>query len=70
MNVVITGAAGGLGIEIAKQTLERNDNVWAFDIKKNLKIEELEDSEYSDNLHFFECDISCLLYTSPSPRDA
>ena len=58
MNVVITGAAGGLGIEIAKQTLERNDNVWAFDIKKNLKIEELEDSEYSDNLHFFECDIS------------
>ena len=48
MNVVITGAAGGLGIEIAKQTLERNDNVWAFDIKKNLKIEELEDSEYSD----------------------
>ena len=51
MNVVITGAAGGLGIEIAKQTLERNDNVWAFDIKKNLKIEELEDSEYSDNLH-------------------
>lgn len=38
MNVVITGAAGGLGIEIVKQTLERNDNVWAFDIKKNLKL--------------------------------
>ena len=31
MNVVVTGAAGGLGIEIVKQALERNDNVWAFD---------------------------------------
>lgn len=58
MNVVITGAAGGLGIEIVKQKLENNDNVWAFDIKANDKIEKLEKSEYSNNLHFFECDIS------------
>ncbi|MCD7956701.1 MAG: SDR family NAD(P)-dependent oxidoreductase [Lachnospiraceae bacterium] len=57
-NVVVTGGAGGLGMQIVKQHLAKGDYVWAFDLNRNPYMEELEASELGKNLKFFPCDIS------------
>lgn len=57
MNTIVTGGAGGLGIEIVKKALKRGDNVWAFDIIENDAMKALKE-EISDNLNFFECNMA------------
>ena len=57
-NILITGATSGLGREIAMQLAARGEYILA----SGRRAERLAELETQGN-------ISCLLYTSPSPRD-
>ena len=57
-NVVVTGGAGGLGIEIVKQHLEQGDRVWAIDLNESTLMSELKKTKSDQELYFFPCDIS------------
>ena len=57
-NILITGGAGYIGSHVAENLLARKLNIFIIDkLKKGNK-----------NLINRRC--SCLLYTSPSPRDS
>ena len=58
MNVIVTGGAGGLGIEIVKQHLGSGDRVWALDLKDNMGMETLKMNTPKDQFSFISCDIS------------
>lgn len=60
-NIVVTGGAGGLGIEIVKQHLEAGDRVWALDLKKTTDMKILMENTDNEQLYFRECDISSTL---------
>ena len=57
-NVVVTGGAGGLGIEIVRQHLEQGDRVWAIDLNESILMSELKKAKTNEELYFFPCDIS------------
>lgn len=58
-NVLVTGAAGGLGIEIVKQHLEDGDTVWAMDLKMSEAMGKcLENDREDHRLCFAECNIA------------
>ena len=54
-NVLLTGAAGAIGMDLAFSLNQAKINVFATE---------------ADRDNFFLVSKSCLLYTSPSPRDA
>lgn len=58
MNVIVTGGAGGLGIEIVKQHLAAGDRVWALDLKESEAMSELKGTVKDGLLEFISCDIS------------
>ena len=60
--VIVTGAANGIGAALARHFAENGAKVMCADIdEKSLKKDLGETAEDSN--------VSCLLYTSPSPRD-
>lgn len=58
MNVVVTGGAGGLGIEIVKQHIAAGDKIWAMDLKESDGITALKNTVSQQQLRFLSCDIS------------
>lgn len=58
MNIIVTGGAGGLGIEIVKQHLASGDRVWALDLKESMDMETLKMCTPKDQFSFISCDIS------------
>ena len=72
--IIVTGAAQGIGFSAAESILNEKANVLICDVDRvALEIAEKKLSKFSENVIFSEIDIrsenSCLLYTSPSPRD-
>jgi NAD(P)-dependent dehydrogenase (short-subunit alcohol dehydrogenase family) len=55
-NVLVTGGAGGLGLEIVRQHLEFGDRVWALDVSLSAGLAAL--IAENRNVKFIECDIS------------
>ena len=64
-NILIIGANRGLGLEFVKQYSNTNHNIIATTRNKNSSKELSE----INNIDIAELDLTCLLYTSPSPRD-
>lgn len=60
MNIVVTGGAGGLGIEIVRQHIEAGDRVWAMDLAENEEMKALKESVLNGRLTFLPCDISSI----------
>lgn len=58
MNVIVTGGAGGLGIEIVKQHIATGDRVWAMDLKESDDMSALKKDVSAEQLKFISCDIS------------
>ena len=72
-NAIVTGAASGMGRISAKRLAADGVRVAAVDINEE-NLNQLR--QESNNISIFPCDLSdssavksCLLYTSPSPRD-
>ena len=62
----ITGGSTGIGRALAEKFASKGWNVAISARRENL-LKEISDSH--ENIHEFPLDVTCLLYTSPSPRD-
>ena len=62
----ITGGSTGIGKALAIKFANEGWNVAISARRENL-LKEI--SETYENIHSFPLDVTCLLYTSPSPRD-
>lgn len=65
--VIITGAAGGLGINIVKQHLNMKDNIYAMDCKITDELKTLADT--SEGLKIYSCDIGSTQSVAEAVRD-
>ena len=75
MIILLTGAAGFIGFHAAKRLLSEGHQVIGVDnlndyYDVSLKEARLAELKKYESFEFHKVDISCLLYTSPSPRDA
>ncbi|MCL2248154.1 MAG: SDR family NAD(P)-dependent oxidoreductase [Oscillospiraceae bacterium] len=66
-NVLVTGGAGGLGLEIVRQHLEFGDRVWALDIGMRDGLAAL--MSENNSVKFIECDISRTCNVQASLKD-
>ena len=69
---LVTGASTGIGYAIAKELAKRGANlIISATARSEDKLYELssEIKNIGAECHIFLEDLSCLLYTSPSPRD-
>ena len=57
-NIIITGGAGGLGLEIVKQHLAKQDRVWVLDLARTEAMTRLREGRQGTLLHFEVCDVS------------
>ena len=68
--VLITGAGSGLGKALALRYAGQGDEVCVADMNLQTAQDVVEQINQSGgNAFACACDITCLLYTSPSPRD-
>ena len=68
--VVISGGTSGIGKRLVELFLNEKMKVFTFSSKKKNVISFTKEfEEFKDNLYCYQCNIGCLLYTSPSPRD-
>ena len=58
-NIVITGGTDGIGLALAKQLIDKNQNVFIIG-KNESKGNTILNSLKSPNLEFFQCDLSEL----------
>jgi NAD(P)-dependent dehydrogenase (short-subunit alcohol dehydrogenase family) len=56
-NILVSGAAGGLGICIVKRYLNEGYNVYAFARMKGTKLDKLKE-QFPENLYIYEADLS------------
>ena len=77
---IVTGAANGIGLAVARHFAECGANVMHADMDEASLVKELGSGSGDAEQTYFAGDlrekltianlISCLLYTSPSPRDS
>ena len=75
---LVTGAAGFIASQVCNKLLDQGDQVIGvdnlndyYDVRlKNWRLNQLNEHPNTHSFTFIEMDIDCLLYTSPSPRDA
>ena len=60
MKALVTGASGFIGSRLARRLISEGDEVYGIIHEKPNTV---------DGMHVITADLSCLLYTSPSPRD-
>ena len=65
--VVITGATAGIGAATARQLVEQGCKV-VLNARSDQRLQQMV-TDLGPNAIFVSGDCSCLLYTSPSPRD-
>jgi len=66
-NVLVTGGAGGLGLEIARQHSEMGDRVWILDNQKKNGLTKL--VAENNNVSFIKCDISKTAYVKDALKE-
>ena len=68
-NIIVIGGSSGIGRGIASSYIDKGANVCITGTRDSINDYDEEISENIKKCNYKKLDLSCLLYTSPSPRD-